>query len=251
MENLSFSIDRSKHIPAYYQIEEFIQERIEHSDWPPDTQIPTEKEICELFDVSRSVVRQAIGDLVSQGLLHRTPGKGTFVAKPKIAEGLIQSLTGFYEDMTGRGMTPHTEVLEQEVIPAPGKIARLLQIKNGQDVHRIVRLRGVAGEEKLSLSTTFIPYELAPDLIHEDLTQKSLYELLTSYGLKIQYADRIIEAGKASREDASLLGVEVNSPLLVMTNISFLENGVPVEYYIAKHSGDRSKLKIRLVRETK
>lgn len=248
MEEANYILDKSKPIPAYFQIEEFIQEKIERNEWPAGSQIPTEKELCNLLGVSRSVIRQAMGSLINQGLVKPIPGKGTFVCKPKISEGLIQSLTGFYEDMTGRGMVPHTEVLKKEKILPPGKIARLLNIKNGDEVYLIERLRGITEEDHLSLSTTYIPCEFAPDLIDQDLTKKSLYEVLMSYGLRISYADRIIEAIEADEETSKLLNIKINSPLLVITNISYLEDGTPIEYFIAKHSGLRSKLKVRLAR---
>lgn len=251
MHTMQLSIDRNSAIPIYYQIEEYIQERIDNNDWPPDTKIPTEFELCDLLQVSRSVVRQAIANLVNQGLLYRSAGKGTFVARPKVIEGLIQSLTGFYEEMAERGITPVTKVLRQEILPASAKIAKMLQIPKGEKIIYIERLRGIADGDWLTLSTSYIPYNLAPDLINADLNHNSLYKLLESYGLDISTAEKIIEAVRADEESSLLLGVEVGSPLLKMTNVSFLKDGTPFEFYIAKHSGERSKMRVRLVREGK
>ncbi|MBI3962513.1 MAG: GntR family transcriptional regulator, partial [Deinococcus sp.] len=89
---------RDSVIPLYYQLKELLRERIEAGEWEPGNQIPTEEELCERYKVSRITVREAIQGLVSEGLLYRQQGRGTFVAKAKIQQGL-QRLTSFTEDM--------------------------------------------------------------------------------------------------------------------------------------------------------
>ena len=73
--------------------------------------IPGEQDLCLQYGISRTVVRQALGDLEIQGIVRRQKGKGTFVAEPKINESLVQKLTGFYQDMVERGLEPMTLVL--------------------------------------------------------------------------------------------------------------------------------------------
>lgn len=119
-------IRRDSPVRYYYQLEEFLKGQIENGTWEPGQKIPSGAELCEAFDVSRTVVRQALNELVHEGVLYRRRGKGTFVAEPKIRESLVQHLTGFYEDMVALGLKPSTRVLEQKVIPAPPKIADAL-----------------------------------------------------------------------------------------------------------------------------
>ena len=78
--------------------------------------------------VSRTVVRQALRELELDGVITRRKGKGTFIAEPKISEGLVQKLTGFYQDMVERGLRSSTKVLHQNVVPATEKVARFLNI---------------------------------------------------------------------------------------------------------------------------
>ena len=92
-------IDKNSPLPYYIQLKEILKGYIENGDWKTGSQIPSEPDLCEIFDISRTVVRQALKELTYEGLLVREKGRGTFVAEPKISEGLIQELTGFYQDM--------------------------------------------------------------------------------------------------------------------------------------------------------
>src|SRR5690625_2056997 len=87
-------IDRSSPVPYYYQIKSRIKDNIHTGRWPVGYQIPTESELCKIFNVSRTVIRQALGELEAESLLVREKGRGTFVRKPKISAGLVQNLTG-------------------------------------------------------------------------------------------------------------------------------------------------------------
>lgn len=76
-------IDRDVPIPAYYQLKQLIKQQIQQGDLKPGDQIPTEAEFCQRYNLSRTPVRQALQELVFEGLLVRTPGRGTFVARPR------------------------------------------------------------------------------------------------------------------------------------------------------------------------
>src|SRR5512133_1243629 len=134
-------IDFQSNIPYYVQLIALIKENIQQGVWKSGDQLPGEPELCIASGISRTVVRQALRELELEGLITRRKGKGTFVAEPKISEGLVQKLTGFYQDMTERGLNPITKVLRQEVAAANEKIARYLDIEPGSQVILIQRLR--------------------------------------------------------------------------------------------------------------
>jgi GntR family transcriptional regulator len=92
----SYKIDKTSPIPLYYQLKEILSKWIKDNLRPGDI-IPSEKELCEIFQVSRSVVRQALGILMNEGFINRQRGRGTYIAKPKIEEHLISRLIGFYQ----------------------------------------------------------------------------------------------------------------------------------------------------------
>jgi GntR family transcriptional regulator len=195
------------------------------------------------------VVRQALRELELDGLISRKKGKGTFVSGPKINESLVQSLTGFFEDMTSRGHTPHSLVLRHDIVPAKTKIANFLQLEPDDLVHVIERLRSVE-DAPIVLVVTYIPHHLCPTLMNFDLNQKSLYSILESeFNLEISHGTRSVEAVAANDREAQLLNIPVGSPLILLNSISYLSDGTPLEYYRAVHRGDRSRFVVELVRK--
>lgn len=241
-------VDRDSPIPFYAQVMNTVKDLIEREVWKPTDQIPREIDLCLLFDVSRTVIRQAIKELTHEGLLIRKKGKGTFVAEKKITGSLVQDLTGSFADMAAQGLTLISKVLEQSIIKPTSKIASYLQIDSEETVIKITRLRFVKGEA-IVLVTTYLPYKICPGLENVDLSQQSLYEVLaTKYDLHIERGVRTIEAVEANKEEAELLGVADGSPLMLIISISYLKDGTPIEHYRAVHRGDRSRFQVQLVR---
>src|SRR4030065_2010949 len=163
MVHMKESINFESHIPYYIQLMDILQEKVKHAEWNPGDQIPGEQDLCEHYQVSRTGVRQALRELEYEGVISRQKGKGTFISLPKISEGLVQKLTGFYQDMMERGLKPGTKVLHQNVIPSNDKIARFLNIEPGERVIDIQRLRFI-NDEPIQLVTTYIPYTICPEL---------------------------------------------------------------------------------------
>ena len=128
---LNTEIDRSSYAPFYIQVMDSLKEAIDQGDMKPGEQLPGEPELCRLFDVSRTVIRQALKELEYEGLIKREKGRGTFVAEPKIGESLFQELTGFYQDMEAKGHRAGSKVFKQEVVPASAKVAKHLRISPG------------------------------------------------------------------------------------------------------------------------
>jgi GntR family transcriptional regulator len=242
------SINFDSHIPYYIQLVDLLKEKIQGKIWLPGDQIPGEQDLCEKYGISRTVVRQALGELELEGAISRRKGKGTFIAEPKISEGLIQKLTGFYQDMVERGLKPVTKVLHQNVNSANEKVARFLGIQMGDKVIDIQRLRFI-NDEPIQLVTTYIPFEICPQLATVDLTNRSLYEFLETVGhVSLAKGRRYIEAVLANDTEAALLGIDRGAPLLMLDSLSFSSDGKPVEYYHALHRGDRSRFEVELLR---
>ncbi len=243
------SIDHSNPIPYYFQLKEILVDEIKSERWQPGQQIPSEFKLCDRFNVSRTVVRQAINKLVQEEFLLREKGRGTFVRKPKIEEYLFQNLSGFYEEMLSIGIKPVTKVLEQNKEEVhDNKISRKLGMNSEELVIKIKRLRFI-NNEPFVLATTYIPYKICPSLIEEDMTNQSLYSVLEEkYNLKIAYGRRSLEAVSADKQTAVLLGVRVGTPLMLLNSISYLDDGRPIEYFHALHRGDRSKFVTSLIR---
>lgn len=242
------TINLNSPVPYYAQVKEALKESLSSGEFKPGDQLPGESDLCAIFKVSRTVIRQALDELEYEGLILRRKGKGTFVAEPKIVESLAQKLTGFYQDMSAQGFPPTSRILRQAQAPANSKVAGMLGLEQAAPVIEIERLRFVY-DEPLVLVTTYLPYALCRELLALDLTRQSLYAVLEGQlGLVIARGHRFFEAVAASPYEADLLQVEVGSPLMRMESVSYLEDGTPLEYYHALHRGDRSRFEAELIR---
>lgn len=241
-------IDRDSVIPYYYQLKESMKNLIEDNELHEGEQIPSEAELCRDFGVSRTVVRQALNELVSEGLLTRRKGKGTFVARPKIIGSLMQNLYGFHKDMVGRDLNIQNKIMEYSVVESSKKTSEKLQINPGEEIFKLVRLRFV-NREPIVYVTSYIPCRLCPGLADEDFSKQSLYATLEEkYGLEIARSRRTIEAVAATDDVANLLDIDSGAPLLLLKSVSFLKDGTPMEYFEAKHRGDRNGFEVELIR---
>jgi GntR family transcriptional regulator len=231
-------------MPKYFRIKQAVIERIASGAWTPGAMIPSEVELCREFGVSRTTARKAVSDLAHEGRLVVVQGKGTFVATPKVEEHFVQRAFGIHEDMQRRGITLTTQVLRQEVTEPSPEVARRLQLRPGEAVHCIVRLRFV-DEEPILVSTTYVPYALCPNLATENLTEWSLYAVLRDrYGLAIARGERRLEAVAADGREARLLDVALGSPLLLLDSVAYTAGGRPFEHSVALQRGDRTTVEV-------
>lgn len=238
-------------IPYYFQLSNYIEGKIKAKEFEPGQLMPSEQEICEKLDISRTVVRQAMADLERKGLITKQSGKRSTVSYPKYQGSLMQNLRGYYEDAVSKGQKPTTRVLKLGVVPAEGEVAEALKLNEGEPVIMLNRLRFLDGDPEV-LVVTYLPESKCPGLVREDLTNQSLYELLArKYGLVIAQGYRSVEAIALERADAKLFGVQPGRPALLLKSVGLLEDGTPLEYYVAKHRGDRSQFQIYLVRDVK
>jgi GntR family transcriptional regulator len=236
-------------MPLYHQLKQLIVADIADNSRQPGDRLPGDHALCSMYDVSRTVVRQALSELEVEGVITRDKGRGTFVAPTPASEGLIASLTGLYEDVATRGLELHSEVRHIGVAPADDSQAAALQVAVGDPVVHIERLRFVAGEPWV-FAVNDVPYWAAPGLEREDLTDRSLYQVLEEgYGVRLVRGRRLVEASQAGARLARLLGIRRSDPLLVLRSVSVGEDARPVESFVAFHRGDRSRFEVEVRRE--
>lgn len=199
--------------------------------------IPSERELCERFSVSRSTVRQAVDTLVVDGVLRRHQGKGTFVAPPKT--DLQVRLTSFTEEMRRRGMNPGAVQLIARTEPAPPSVAEALELEAAAEIHHLRRLL-TADASPIAIEENWIPADLAPALLDGEPTF-SVYAALTEAGLAPEWGEDVIEGHAATPEEAALLGVPVRAPALDITRRTF-HRDLAVDYSRSLYRADRYKL---------
>ncbi|MBS4221730.1 GntR family transcriptional regulator [Lederbergia citrea] len=242
---LTDAINKSSPLPLYYQLKELIKKEIEYGKLNPGDMIPSERDFVEWFEISRPTVRQAINELVNEGILNRKKGLGTFVAKPKISQSFLENLTSFQNEMKAKGLPYATKVIEIKEVPSSRELESIFG-KNYSSFIYMKRLRFIK-ENPVVVVSTYIPKLLAPGLKDEDLTNVSLYETLqTKYDLKINRATRVMESVIASDEDVKWLELENVAAVMFIKTIGYLEDDRIFEYSIAKYRGDLTKFTLNL-----
>ncbi len=232
------TIIRKGPLPRYYQLKEIMREKIRAGEWKPGDLIPSERELGEQYGISRMTARQAITELVNEGLFYREQGKGTFVSRHNITQQLLH-LTGFTEDIRARGQQPGTRMLAAKMDHADETIAERLHIRTGQAVFCLHRLR-LANDKPLAVEHAYLSFPGCECLVDDDLETHSLYRLLeTKYGQLLVEAEQELEAGLVSEEDAALLQIPTGSPALYTRRTTYIERNQPVEYAHTIYCGQK------------
>ncbi len=233
-------------LPRYYQLKEILHAKIRSGQWQPGTVIPSERELCEQYGISRMTARQAVTELVRDGLLYRAQGKGTFVARRRITQQLTV-LTGFSQDMATRGLRAGAQVLDQKMVFANTEVAARLRVREGQPIFFLRRLR-LANDEPLAMETTHITFLGCEELLDADLASTSLYALLRErFGLVLSEAEQEIEADLARPGEARLLQLDAGAAVLRMRRRTFANGGQVVEYAESVYRGDKYTFSTRLM----
>src|SRR5882762_7609775 len=156
--------------PMHSQIREIIRRGVLDGTYAPHSQMPSESQMMETFQVSRITVRQALGDLQKEGLIFKVAGKGSFVAKPKAFQNLSR-LQGFGEAMTPSGYETFSQVLSTRRTSANEVVAKRLKLPQGVPVFEIQRLRYL-NREPISVDVSYFPLALGERLVQEDLATR-------------------------------------------------------------------------------
>lgn len=230
-------IDKQSGIPIYIQIQNDIKQKIEEGYWQVGTAIPAERQLAEMFNVSRMTVRQAIQGLVDDGVLQRRVGAGTFISERKLTERL-EAVTSFTNLMIQEGKTPSTRVVAFGIKPASLQEAEALQLPPSSNVMKVERVR-YGDKVPILYETVAIPEIVAEQLTREDI-MNSLYEaIVTKLGLSIGEAEQIMEAALISEKIAPYLEVKIGTPVMKLRQITKLSDGRPFEFTRSQYVGSR------------
>lgn len=240
-------IRRDLRLPLYEQLRQALLADIVERRLKAGARLESEAELCARFGVSRTVVRQALGELTQRGVLSRIQGKGTFVSEPKLREHFLHTAGGFFHDLASRGHRISSKVIDcREAVPEP-TVANALELVD-QRVVLLERLRYV-DDEALVFTRAHLPTLLAEDLVGQlqraDLGKVSLYTILEERcGIQIVSAKRTLEAVSADRRVAGHLGIRTGAPLLLLRSVARDAAGRAVEYFEAWHRGDRTLFEV-------
>ncbi|QXJ20159.1 GntR family transcriptional regulator [Actinomadura graeca] len=236
-------IDPFGPLPKYLQLRAVLLDLIEQDGLPVDAPVPSERELCRMYGVSRMTVRQAVDQLVAEDRLRRIPGKGTFVARPKVQ--MPKELVSFTEDMRARGLRPGSVDLATRTVEADPRLARLLDAEPGVAVHVLERLR-LADGEPMAVERSHILASAAPGLFARRPPGTPLFETLEhAYGIVMDAGEQTIEAGPADADDARLLEIPSGGTVFLLRQRTF-SRGLCVEVALATYRADRYSIHLGL-----
>ena len=245
---MSRIIDPYSALPKYIQLASILRQKIDDGEWEPRSSIPSERQLEEIYNISRTTIREAIDHLVRQGYLYREHGRGTFVSPQKLQKGLME-LTSFSEDLLKRGIQPGQIILNMEYVRPPVKILQKLELTAGSHVLRIERIR-LGDNTPIGLQTSFLALNEEQKITVEEMEKSgSLYRLLQEkFNIIPSEADETLEVTLASPEEAELLQINVGAPLLLSERVLFSQNRQPIEFVKILYRGDRYRYYVRLTR---
>lgn len=235
-------------VPKYHQLAQILRRKIDLGEWQPKSSIPSERQLEDLYSVSRPTIRQAIELLIREGFLYREHGRGTFVMPQKLQKGLLE-LTSFSEDLIKRGIKPGQQILEMGMEIPPKKVQQLLELSEDQKVLRIKRIR-LGDEIPIGLQTSYLVMPAGQKIEKEELEASgSLYRILEEKLHIIPWAaDETLEVGIATPEEAKYLQIKPGSPLLLNERVLWSQERKAVEYVKILYRGDRYRYTMRLSR---
>jgi GntR family transcriptional regulator len=239
------ALEPEEFAPLYHQITETLTRQVHSGRWRSNDELPSEAGLCAHFGVSRGTLRRALDDLERGGLIVRRQGRGTFVAQPKF-EG---SVLGSYRNYRGGAALPHdpeSRLLGIERRRASPDLQRLLRLGARDQVFEVRRLQFMGGNP-ITVSASFLPAALCPDLDRLDLEHEFFYGVLESrYGLAFLRAEEFLEPALADDYVARHLGVPERTPVFRVERHTYLVGDRPAEFRQAYMRGDRYRYRIDL-----
>jgi GntR family transcriptional regulator len=228
---------QEKSEPKYYVVKRHLLGLL--PDFSPGVPLPTERELASALSTSRTTVRQALTELVTEGRLVRRHGSGTYVAEPKLAWPL--QMSSFTEQAASSGLVVETSFVSAERLRATDELAVLLGVARGAAVHRLERLRKV-NDAPMALEQSHLSAARFPGLARAVRRTGSLYRVLAEqWDVQVVRAVETIETAPASTREAGLLDTDVGAPMMMLSRHSFDASDEPVEWVRSWYRGDRYK----------
>jgi GntR family transcriptional regulator len=231
--------------PAYRRIQAAILKRIEDSHLKPGDAVGSERELAGIHRVSLMTARHALAVLERDGWVERKPGRGTFVAPPKIH---FNKLTSFSEQMAARSLSARSKVLSCTIVSKEPEIAARLSLPADSPLVKLERVR-LGAEEPFYVETCYLSAKEFGGLTDEPPQQGSLFGTIErQYGQELAYADEEVDATAADPRTARLLAIPLGQPLLRIRQVIYSTKGSPVMHVLGLYRSDRHNLLIRRYR---
>lgn len=242
-------VDPNNPIPKYLQISCWLRESIQTGRYKIGERLPSELELSRLCHVNRNTLRQAIGELTSQGLLRKEKGMGTFVSGiiPFALRHKLDRISSFGQELRQAGIRENTRVLEKGLEVSKEHVARSMGLAAGIPVIGIRRLR-TGDDIPLIYEETYLPVNLFPGILEMDLTG-SMYEIFTkTFNIVLERCEQTIRAVNLGKRIAALLGLRGRDAALYLESITYNDRNMPVEFLSCFFRGDKYTFEAELGR---
>ena len=233
-------IDKNSPIPVYFQLKNDLVKKIAQGLWKTGECIASERELCEIYGVSRMTIRQAIGELVQEGVLTRLKGKGTFVCEQTVKQKDMMSFTEMIKQ-TGREL--RTEVINFDIIDTPDDMQDTFMLDK---VYKIERRR-IVDNECIAVETVFIPVDYCGH-INNEMLKGSLYKILEHFGYSISNSTSSIVAVDITDEIKEKFDTKENFPVLKIIGKTFANKNKVLFIEEALYRSDKFTLQVNISR---
>lgn len=216
-----------------------IQKDIESGHLKPGEQLPSEKDLMDLYDLSRDTVRKSLSLLVTNNYIRKIKGKGSFVLEMNRFDFPVAGLISFKEMAAKTGMTSYsTEVIKLHLLKDTSFPTEALDTETSQNIWEVIRVRTISGR-RMILDKDYFYQDVVPELTREICTN-SIYEYLEKdLDLKIGFAHKEIIMEKATAEDRLLLDLYDYDMVAVVNTLVYLENGKLFQFTQSRHCPDK------------
>lgn len=233
--------------PLYYQLKNILKSRILSNELKGNQRLPTETELCIEYNVSRVTVRQALSELMKEGLIYRDRGRGTFVTEG--AELKRPELKGSIENLIASAKGTRIRVLSYKEIPPPPNIAKILQLRRTEKVFQLELVRFIP-KGPFGYSFIYFPFSLGKIISPNELNETT--EIITFVEEKLKTkahrAKQAIDVGVADKVLAENLSVQPKTPLLIIERNYYTRRGSVMFVAITYFRPDLYKYEIELTR---
>lgn len=233
-------IDKSSPIPVYYQLKNDLISKISEGVWKPGDCIASERELCDIYGVSRMTIRQAIGELVQEGILIRLKGKGTYVCEQTFKQKDMMSFTEIINQM---GKSLKTEVVEFTKIDTPEDFSDIFSL---DELYKITRKR-IVDDECVALEKVYIPVDYC-GYIDSDMLKGSLFNILEGFGYKVDYSQSSIASIIMNDYLKDIFKVNNDVPMLKIVSKTYDHNDKMIFLEEAIYRSDKYVLEVNISR---
>jgi DNA-binding GntR family transcriptional regulator len=226
-------------IALYYELRQILRQQILRGTWRTNEKLPTEEELCQQYQVSRTVVRQALADLMHEGLVVRARGRGTYVAEARQDQPFVTFPLLAKQTFEAHGVSPHRLISSKSVLP-DSRVATVLGLGPEDKVQEICRVRRL-GRDPIVVEWGYLPISILPPGWEIKSCWNELFNdiLTTHLGIPVVRTRLYLEAAPADVRNAPLLGIPLGTPVMIVERVRYTAGERPVLFTINAIRSDR------------